>query len=162
LKYIKRIYVKITFWFLGRIFTFLHKIDPEVEKYWQKIENAQTFGFFIEPSGPCLLIERVNRKIKTSSKCIENADILFIFKTLNSAFEVFTAQKSTIRSYAENRILIKGDIGEVMWFMRIVDRVEFYLFPRFIAKKVIKKPPEMNFLTLALRRFLLILRFVLG
>lgn len=162
MKYIKRIYVKITFWLLGRVFTILHKIDPEVERYWQKIENSNSFGFFIEPSGPCLIIERQEGKIKTSSKCNENADILFIFKTLSSAFEVFTARKSTIRSYAENRILIKGDIGDVMWFIRIVERLEFYLFPRFIAKKVIKRLPDVNFSTLALRRFLLILRFVTG
>ncbi|MDI6850379.1 MAG: hypothetical protein QMD82_00350 [bacterium] len=162
MKSIKRIYVKIAFWLLGRIFTILHGIDPEVKKYWQKIKNSNSFGFLIEPSGPCLLIEKQNSKIKSALECSEKADILFIFKTLNSAFEVFTAQKSTISAYLENRILIKGDIGEVMWFMRIVDRLEFYLFPRIIARRVIKKLPEMGFLTLSIRRFLLLLRFITG
>lgn len=160
--WIKKLYVKITFWLLSRSLKVVHKIDKEVEKFWSKIENSNSFAFIIEPKGPCLVVKREGEKIITTTSCKEQADILFIFKTINSAFSVFSAQKPTIRAYAENRILIKGDIGDIMWVMRIMDRVQFYLFPRFIAKRVIKKFPDWGLGKTLLKKFTFACRFVLG
>ncbi len=160
--WIKKLYIKITFWLLARTLKVVHKADKEVVKFWSKIENSNSFAFTIEPDGPCLMVKRVGEKIITKASCEEQADILFIFKTINSAFSVFSAQKPTIRAYAENRIKIKGDIGDIMWVMRIMDRVQFYLFPRFIAKRVTKKLPDWGLGKTLLKKLAFTFRFVLG
>ncbi|MEO0274421.1 MAG: hypothetical protein ABIM18_05025, partial [candidate division WOR-3 bacterium] len=96
-------------------------------------------------------------KVSYKTNCEENTDIQFIFKNLEAAFMVFTASISTIRAYAENRVSVKGDIGDVMYIMRILDRVQVYLFPRFIAERVVKRYPVITPFKLLKNRLRLIL-----
>lgn len=156
MRWIKRVLVKVVFWILGRALRKAHRIDHDIAYYYSKVPSPLSFSFKVEPTGPCLAVYREGEKVSYKTHCEENADIQFIFKNLDAAFMVFTASKSTIRAYAENRVSVKGDIGDVMYIMRILDRVQVYLFPRFIAERVVKRYPEISPMELFKNRFRLI------
>ena len=46
------------------------------------------------------------------------------------------------QAYAEHRFLLKGDIKDAMSFVRVIDRTEGYLFPKFITKGILKQIPK--------------------
>jgi hypothetical protein len=54
----------------------------------------------------------------------------------------------TPQGYAEHRMSVKGDLAKAMSLIRCLNLVEFYLFPGFIARRILKRLPAMN-----LRRF---------
>ncbi|MEO0272668.1 MAG: hypothetical protein ABIM30_06230 [candidate division WOR-3 bacterium] len=157
MRWIKRWVVKVVFWILGRALRKAHRIDPDIAYYYSKVPSPLSFSFKVETTGPCLTVYREGEKVSYKTNCEENTAIQFIFKNLEAAFMVFTASTSTIRAYAENRVSVKGDIGDVMYIMRILDRVQVYLFPRFIAERVVKRYPEISPFKLLKNRLRLIL-----
>lgn len=64
-------------------------------------------------------------------------DIVITFKSVESAFLIFTGFMSVKQAYLEHRFSLKGDIYESMRFVRCVDLVETYLFPRFMTKRIL-------------------------
>ena len=50
---------------------------------------------------------------------------------------VFTGMMSVKSAYLEHRFSLRGDVFESMRFVRCVDLVETYLFPRFMAKRIL-------------------------
>lgn len=63
-------------------------------------------------------------------------DIDIIFKNIHTAFLVFIGLKSVKQAYLDHDFILKGDIFESMRFVRCVDLVEIYLFPRFMTKHI--------------------------
>jgi hypothetical protein len=162
LKWLKKIVVKTVLMLLGRALKKAHKVDKDIAHYYEKLPENISFGFEVYPDGPCLSVFRTSDKITISCHCSDELDILFIFKNLEAAFMVFTTKKSTIRAYAENRISVKGDIGNVMYLMRIIDRIQVLLFPKFIAKRVVKGYPDIPWKILFLERIKLFVGILTG
>ena len=65
------------------------------------------------------------------------ADIVITFKSIKTAFLVFTGMMSVKQAYLEHRFSLRGDVFESMRFVRCVDLVEIYLFPRFMTKRIL-------------------------
>ena len=53
-----------------------------------------------------------------------------------------TAKVSSSQAYARHDLLIKGEITKAMQMLRCIERVESYLFPKRIAKRVL--PPQLK------------------
>ena len=70
------------------------------------------------------------------------ADVVVRFKTPADAFRVFTGQIGTAQAYGEHRFTVKGNLSMALAFTRIVDRVEGYLFPPVIARRILKRLPK--------------------
>ncbi len=75
--------------------------------------------------------------LKGLRKCRKKPDLKITFKSINSAFLVFTGMMSVKQAFLEHRFSLKGDIYESMRFVRCVDLVETYLFPRFMTKRIL-------------------------
>ena len=69
-------------------------------------------------------------------------DVTIRFKSPADAFKVFTGQISVAQAYGQHRFVLKGNMGLAMPFVRCVDRVEGYLFPAVLAKRILKRLPE--------------------
>ena len=46
------------------------------------------------------------------------------------------------QAYAEHRFTLRGNMGLAMPFVRCVDRTEGYLFPPFLARRILKRLPK--------------------
>ena len=64
------------------------------------------------------------------------------FKSPADAFRVFTGQIGVAQAYGEHRFVVKGNLSLALAFTRCVDRVEGYLFPAVLAKRILKRLPK--------------------
>ena len=69
-------------------------------------------------------------------------DVTIRFKSPDDAFRVFTGQISVAQAYAQHRFTLRGNMGLAMPFVRCVDIVEGYLFPAFLARRILKRLPK--------------------
>lgn len=69
-------------------------------------------------------------------------DVTIRFKSPADAFRVFTGQIGIATAYAQHRFVLRGDMGLAMPFVRCVDRTEGYLFPAFLARRILKRLPK--------------------
>lgn len=69
-------------------------------------------------------------------------DVTIRFKSPADAFRVFTGQISVAQAYGQHRFVLRGNMGLAMPFVRCVDRVEGYLFPPFMARRILKRLPK--------------------
>ena len=63
-------------------------------------------------------------------------------KSVEAAWRMVTAKVSSSQAYARHDLLIKGEITKAMQMLRCIERVESYLFPKSIAKRVL--PPQLK------------------
>ena len=69
-------------------------------------------------------------------------DVVVRFKSPADAFRVFTGQIGVAQAYGEHRFVVKGNLSLALAFTRCVDRVEGYLFPAVLAKRILKRLPK--------------------
>jgi len=68
-------------------------------------------------------------------------DILISFKSLKAAYAVLLGIDSVKTAYLNYRLYYKGDLMLSAAILRIMDRVESYLFPDFIMKRLLSMKP---------------------
>lgn len=76
------------------------------------------------------------------------ADIDIVFKNDRMAFRMFTGRLDIAGAYAAHAFTLRGNINDTMAIVRIVDLVEGYLFPKFIAKGLLKEIPQKQYPTI--------------
>ena len=59
------------------------------------------------------------------------------FKSVEAVFRMVTVQLSAEQAYARHDLIIRGEIGQAMRFLRAIQRVEGYLFPRTMARRLL-------------------------
>ena len=65
------------------------------------------------------------------------------FKSVEAAFRMVTGQLSAEQAYARHDLIIRGEIGQAMRFLRAIQRVEGYLFPRTMARQLLPEDQEL-------------------
>ncbi len=130
----KKIVIWIVMQFLYRGMKVLYKNDTRIKNELDGWNSNKIICLKVL-HGPSINIEYTYGKgLKKTNK---EADILIVFKSINSAFLVFIGMQSVKQAYLEHRFYLKGDIYESMRFVRCVDLVETYLFPRFMTKRIL-------------------------
>ena len=66
-------------------------------------------------------------------------DMDVTLKSLEAAWLLFSFQESTCASEARGRLAVKGELNHSCTFIRLMDKVEILLLPRFIARRAVKK-----------------------
>lgn len=65
------------------------------------------------------------------------------FKSVEAAFRMVTGQLSAEQAYARHDLIIRGEIGQAMRFLRAIQRVKGYLFPRTMARRLLPEDQEL-------------------
>ena len=128
---------KIVLFFLYRGINIVKKVDEEVLKEIASWNENIIIKIATYENGPSLIIKKQQDKI-IRIKEANKYDIEIIFKSLDAAFLVLTAREGISKAYAEHRFILKGDITKAMSLVRCIDIVETYLFPKVIAKNLVK------------------------
>lgn len=89
----------------------------------------------------CLCIKKDGDKIK-KIKNEGEFNLIIKFKNKNLAYKVLMGKVSISDAFAKHFFVLYGNIYTAMAFTRILERVEGYLFPKFINKKILKEPIE--------------------
>ncbi|MCL6477937.1 MAG: SCP2 sterol-binding domain-containing protein [Peptococcaceae bacterium] len=142
-KKLKTMLAGLTFWFLGRGFQAVAALDPKVREEIAGWPDTFTMVMRIQPFGPSLVMGKRNGKFIYLGSKEQEADLTVYFKNIEVALPVLLGLSGIDRAFAEHRLSLKGDIiAYAMPLTRCLYMVETYLFPAFIARRILKRLPR--------------------
>lgn len=140
------IYVGIMIWLIGRLLEAASRVDKKIQQEIVALPTAFAFSMGVLPKGPVFAVQKqadgtlyCARKNDTI-----DPDLKIAFKHVKHAFLIFSFQESTARSFANDRMLLDGDLNLAMIIVRCLDRMECLVLPRFIAVRAVKRYPSIS------------------
>ena len=156
------LYVNIMIWLIGRLLEAASRVDKVIRGELEGIPVDFSFSMGVLPAGPDFIVRKqadgtfyCKRRRDTFS-----ADLVVSFKHVKHAFLILSFQESTAQSFANDRVLLDGEIPLAMIMVRCLDRMEVLVLPKFIARRAVKRYPSISLpekLLLAIRIYLQLL-----
>jgi len=159
----KKIYLSILMLFLAKRFKAI-SFEKKIKEDIKDLPDNFCFCIKIENFKPQIIVKKVKNKFKilNPNNYKDKIDLYIIFKNIERAFSVFSFKISAFLCYAQNGLIVKGNLPETMIIMRILTLLEIYLLPKFIIKNVIKRYPKFNFFIKIFKRCLIYFKILLG
>lgn len=164
-QWFKRLYLKIMLWFTGRAIQAASRVDPVVRAEFEAMPDGYTFCLGAVPNGPCMVVGRDDKgraKYLGASMEGRDVDLKMMLKSVEHFFLVFTFRESTPTANSRDRLFVDGDVALACSVVRVLDIVQVYLLPNFIAKLAIKRYPKWSLKRHTLYRALVNIRAVIG
>jgi len=136
--------VKAALFALGSALEAAAVLDEDVRHEVATWKDPFSVLFQVVPNGPSMVFEKRNGKLVFKGTKAVKADLSVYFKNMESAFLILSGQIGTPQGYAEHRMTLKGDTSQGMGLIRVLNVVQFYLFPKILAQRIIKRLPEMT------------------
>ena len=127
---------------LYRGFRVLYERDSRVRAEVVGWEDGRMLKLVCGPGGPVLVLQKKEGEGIVKLQRVQHADITMRFKTVKGAFQVLTGQKGVADAYASHMFFLEGDIYKTMSFVRCVDYIEAYLFPKIMSERILKEVPD--------------------
>jgi hypothetical protein len=145
---VQRFYVNIMIWLVGRLLEAASKVDKKIQEEIEALPSAFAFSMGVLPRGPEFIVQK---QASGTFYCQRKndaipADLVISFKHVKHAFLVLSFQESTARSFANDRMLLDGEINLAMIVVRCLDRMESLVLPKMIAQRAVKRYPSISFL----------------
>lgn len=163
-KLIKKIYIAVMLWIVGRAIQAAAKIDRVIKKEFENLRPDFAFSLGVLPRGPFMIIgkdEKGKVKYMGWNPKGKKLTLKLGIKNVEAAFLVFSFQESTAVAFAHNRFIVEGDLADGLAVVRILDLIEVYLLPKLITCLAVKRYPkwsEMSPLRKHLGRILIYIR----
>jgi hypothetical protein len=164
-KPLKRVYVAVMLWFVGRAIQAAAVVDDDVKKEFENLPDGFTFSLGVMPDGPTMIVGK-NRRGKVKylgwNPKGRRIDLQMKIKNLEAAILMFTFQESTAVANARVRMIVDGEVPPACAIVRVLDIVEVYLLAKIIAKLAVKRYPVWSFSRKWIGRTRIYVRAVLG
>lgn len=163
--YLKQSYVTVLLWFMGRAVQAASRVDDRVRKEFKDLPENFTFALGVMPSGPHLVVRRTTdgtARYLGHRIAAQPADLKMEFKHLDAGFLTFTFRENTPVATARDRLVVDGEVGYACAVVRILDAVQIYLLPKFIARLAVKRYPRWPLGQKLLNRTRIYWRTILG
>ncbi|MCB0219772.1 MAG: hypothetical protein KDH09_08770 [Chrysiogenetes bacterium] len=139
-------YVSAMMAIFGRALAAASQTDGVIREELKGFPDGYTFEMTTLPSGPGFQLR------STSDGCLEFAadglsekpTLSIQFKHLRHAYLVLAFQEGTARAFANDRMVVDGEIAHAMRMVRIFNRLEALILPAFIGKRAIKRYPTLE------------------
>ncbi|MBQ7579558.1 MAG: hypothetical protein IJT25_03420 [Clostridia bacterium] len=131
--------INIVFNVLGKAFGYVCKNDKRAKDLFFALPKHLTINMGIYGESTYISLEKTENQILKVKPTKENADLEVLFKTRYAARLVLLGKISVSESFARHDILLKGDINTAVRLVRIINIIEYYLFPRIITYKFLPK-----------------------
>lgn len=164
-KVFQRLFLGIMLWFVGRAAQAAGRVDPEVKKEFDAMPEHFTFSLGAFPSGPYMVVGKGpdGRARYFGADILRHPpDLEMTLKSMTHLFLLLTFRESTPVSSARDRLAVSGDIPQACAAVRILNIVQVYLLPRFLAKMAIKRYPRWSFKRHTLDRCRVLFRTLAG
>jgi hypothetical protein len=143
--YLKRAYLSINLWFMGRAIQAASRVDDQVRCEFRSLPDKFTFALGVMPNGPYLVIQKsgtdtaryIGRRIIG-----RQIDLTMEFKHLEAGILTFTFRENTPIAFARDRIVVDGEVNYACSVVRIFDIIQVYLLPKIIARMAVKRYPR--------------------
>lgn len=143
--------IDLTLTFIGVAFEEVSRRAPDLKGEISLWNEGRRCALGVLPKGPFMTLQKVDDRIRYLGKRKVDPHVSFLFKNLDSALLVLTAQMSAHQALAESRILLDGQVSYGMELNRALAIVETYLFPQFILNRIFKRAPTLNLYQLAIK-----------
>ena len=140
---------------LYRALKVLVRKDSRIRHEFSSFKDGFTIRITLSTEGPSVVMRKEAGRLSWTKEA-EGEDLELKFKSIDSAFLVFTGMMGISRAYAEHRITVKGDIADVMTLVRMIDIAEAYLFPRIMSKRILRAVPSKERSSLSVYRMVLL------
>ena len=144
-KRLKRIYMGIMLWFVGRAIQAAARTDQTVRDEFARLPEKFTFGLGVMPDGPFLIVGKTKEgrvKYLGSDPERQPLDLALRIKNIEAGMLMFTFQEATAIAVARERLTVDGLSAPACAVVRILNIVEVYLLPEIIAKLAVKRYPR--------------------
>jgi hypothetical protein len=141
-------YLAVMLWFMGRALQAASHLDDEIRSELRGLPEGFTFALGALPRGPYLIAGKSGAEAwRYLGGDIERqpVDLKLSFKHLAAGLLAFTFRESTPTAVARDRLELDGEAGHACAVIRMLDIVEVYLLPKFIARLAVKRYPHWTF-----------------
>lgn len=140
----KRLYVQLMMEVVGRAMEAISAFDEEVQSEVSLLPEGFLFEMKIMPNGPALVMrkEKNGELTYVGSEGPRKPDLSVQFKHLHHAFLVLSFQEKTAVAFANDRILVDGDLGLAIRMTRVLNHLEAYILPKLLAERAVKEYPS--------------------
>lgn len=146
-KLIKKIYVAVMLWIVGRAIQAAAKIDREVKEEFASLRDDFMVKLSIAPGGPAMIVGKDKKgtvKYMGWNDKGKKVTLDMKIKNLEGALLVFTFQEGTCEAFCNDRFIVSGDLPDACTFVRILNIIEVYLLPKIITSLAVKRYPKWS------------------
>lgn len=129
---------------LGATFEVASKYAKDLQEEIADWEEGFTFSLGVLPDGPYMTARKEDGGIRFLGMGQKNADVSVLFKNLDCAVMVFTAQIGTHIAAAQKRFIVRGNLTQAMQLNRGMAITQTYLFPQILLDMTYKRPPKLT------------------
>ena len=141
----QRFYVTIMIAIVGRALVAASRTDEEIR--WElsgmpegsllrmTVAAGPQFTIQVQQNGTLSLVKGDNLR----------PDLCIRFKHISLAFLVFSFQEGTARAFANERMVVDGDVSQGIRLIRCLNKMEAIILPRLIARLAVKRYPDISF-----------------
>ncbi|WP_298446851.1 hypothetical protein [uncultured Marinobacter sp.] len=139
----KRLYVELMFQVMGRALQAVSEVDSEVQGEARTLPERFLFEMMVMPDGSKLIVEHIGdgRFHYHGNSAPRPVDVSIKFKHLTHAFLVLSFQEKTSVAFANDRMLVDGDVSYAVRMTRVLNRLEAFILPKIIAERAVKEYP---------------------
>ena len=143
---LKRPYVALMMDVIGRGLEAASQVDEKIQREVRKLPDGFMFDMRALPDGPCFVMEKEGASSLRyiGNKAPRKPDVSMKFKHLNHAFLVLSFQEGTARAFANDRLLLDGEVAHAMKLVRCLNRMESLILPKFVAIRALKRYPRLS------------------
>jgi hypothetical protein len=128
-KYIKRAFVKVVFALLGKAVKACYALDSRIKIEFDELPDNTVIKMSVLPMGPSVVFKKEYSAVSVMKDYGGKPDLHIVFKNIESAI-LSMGLINVQQSYAESRFIMYGDMALGTAFVRIMNIVEAYLYPR--------------------------------
>lgn len=142
---IKKFIISFVAKLIGRGLQATVRMDSTAREEITDWEDGFTIVLDTYKNGPKVcFVKEGNSLLKKKYEDGMKTNIRIFFKSTNIVFKLFTGQLGLDKAYAQNRMIVKGDIFQALKVVRMFYICECYLFPKFIWSKIIMDKPKLT------------------
>jgi len=140
----RRLYVSLMFQVMGRALQAISEVDESVRREASALPAGLLFEMAVMPDGPGLVVEHTgNGYFRFHGDQAPGPVTLSVrFKHIAHAFLVLSFQEKTAEAFANDRMLVDGDISQAVRMTRILNRLESFILPQLLARRALKEYPQ--------------------
>lgn len=139
----QRAYVTLMMDVIGRGLTSASQIDPEIHEETKGLPQGMVIQMTVFPSGPNFTAQvQPDGSLALLKNFTGKAGLVIKFKHMSHAFLVFSFQEGTARAFANDRMLVDGDVSHAIRLVRCLNKMEALILPKLVANLAVKQYPQ--------------------
>lgn len=128
---------------VGRGLYAISRVDGEAIEEIKGLPDDYTIEMVVVPNGPGFRVKTLgDGRFDVAVTGPERADLSIKFKHLSHAFLVLSFQEGTAEAFTKDRMIADGELSHSIRLVRILNKMEALILPKFIAKRAVKHYPE--------------------